>query len=58
MVGRDEIFAAAVTSFFSPPFDAKNLWMALEWIAMEASYNEVRLVTQCFLDAEHSIRSV
>jgi hypothetical protein len=44
IVGRDEIFAAAVTSFFSPPFDAKNLWMALEWIAMEASYNEVRLV--------------
>lgn len=44
MVGRDDIFSAAVTSFFSPPFDAKNLWMALEWIAMEATYNEVRLV--------------
>lgn len=44
IVGRDDIFSAAVTSFFSPPFDAKNLWMALEWIAMEATYNEVRLV--------------
>jgi hypothetical protein len=44
IVGRDDIFSAAVTSFFAPPFDAKNLWMALEWIAMEATYNEVRLV--------------
>jgi hypothetical protein len=44
IVGRDDIFSAAVTSFFAPPFDAKNLWMALEWIAMEATHNEVRLV--------------
>jgi hypothetical protein len=44
IMGRDDIFSAAVTSFFTPPFHAKNLWMALEWIAMEATYNEVRLV--------------
>lgn len=44
VVGRDDIFSAAVTSFFAPPFEVKNLWMALEWIAMEATYNEVHLV--------------
>lgn len=44
VVGRDNIFLAAVTSFFAPPRQVKNLWMALEWIAMEATYNEVRLV--------------
>jgi hypothetical protein len=43
-LGQEVIFAAAVRSFFDPPFDAKNLWMALEWYAMEATYNEVRLV--------------
>jgi hypothetical protein len=44
VVGREAIFSAAVASFFSSPFEAQNLWMALEWIAMEATYNEVRLV--------------
>lgn len=31
-------------SFFESPCDAKNLWMALEWSAMDATYNEARLV--------------
>lgn len=39
----DDMFKAAVTSFFSPPIIAKNLFFAIEWFAMEATYNEVRL---------------
>jgi hypothetical protein len=40
----DDIFKAAVTSFFLPPVEAKNLFFAIEWFAMEATYNEVRLI--------------
>lgn len=40
----DDMFKAAVTSFFSPPVDVKNLSFAIEWFAMEATYNEVRLI--------------
>jgi hypothetical protein len=38
------IFDAAVTSFFSPPFEVKNLFFAIEWFAMESTHNEIRLV--------------
>lgn len=39
------IFDAAVNSFFNPPRpDIKNLFFAIEWFAMDATYNEVRLV--------------
>jgi hypothetical protein len=38
------IFEAAVNSYFTPPIPVKNLFYAIEWFAMDASYNEVRLV--------------
>jgi hypothetical protein len=38
------IFEAAVNSYFAPPILVKNLFYAIEWFAMDASYNEVRLV--------------
>lgn len=41
---QQPVFDAAVLSFFSPPFKVKNLFFAIEWFAMEATYNEVRLV--------------
>lgn len=41
---QQPVFDAAVNSFFAPPFDVKNLFFAIEWFAMEATYNEVRLV--------------
>lgn len=41
---QQPVFDAAVTSFFNPPFEVKNLFFAIEWFAMEATYNEVRLV--------------
>ena len=43
-LNQQPVFNAAVTSFFSPPFEVKNLFFAIEWFAMEATYNEVRLV--------------
>jgi len=41
---RQKIFDAAVRSFRNPPYPTENLWMALEWFSMNASYNEVRLI--------------
>lgn len=41
---QQPIFDAAVTSFFNPPFEVKNLFFAIEWFAMESSYNEIRLM--------------
>jgi hypothetical protein len=41
---RQGIFDKAVTSFYSLKQPIENLWMALEWFSMEATYNEVRLV--------------
>lgn len=41
---HDEIFQAAVRSFFNPPVVVKQLPFAMEWFAMDAIYNEVRLV--------------
>lgn len=43
-LNQQPIFDAAVTSFFNPPFEVKNLFFAIEWFAMEATYNEVHLV--------------
>jgi hypothetical protein len=43
-LAQDAIFAAAVRSYFSPPVAVKHLFFAIEWFAMEATYNEVRLV--------------
>lgn len=40
----DPIFQTAVRSFFEPPIDANRLFFAIEWFAMDAGYNEVRLV--------------
>jgi hypothetical protein len=42
---NNAIFAAAVRSFFDPPLPGSDLYFAIEWLSMEASYNEVRLVT-------------
>lgn len=41
---QQPVFDAAVTSFFNPPFEVKNLFFAIEWFAMEATYKEVSLV--------------
>lgn len=38
------IFDAAVSSFFDPPFKVKNLFFAIEWFAMDSTYNEARLI--------------
>lgn len=43
-LNQQPIFDAAVTSFFSPPLEVKNLFFAIEWFAMEATYHEVQLV--------------
>jgi len=43
-LNQQPVFDAAVTSFFSPPFEVKNLFFAIEWFAMEATYKEVSLV--------------
>jgi hypothetical protein len=39
------MFEAAVHSFFKPPVPGSDLHFAIEWLSMDASYNEVRLVT-------------
>jgi len=39
------MFEAAVHSFFEPPVPGSDLHFAIEWLSMDASYNEVRLVT-------------
>lgn len=38
------VLDAAVSSFFDPPVDVKNLFFAIEWFVMATTYNEVRLV--------------
>lgn len=38
------IFDVSVQSFFNPPIQAKNLFFAIEWFAMDATYSEIRLV--------------
>jgi hypothetical protein len=43
-LAHDAIFAAAVNSYFSPPIVVKHLFFAIEWFAMEGTYNEIRLV--------------
>lgn len=43
-LNQQPVFDAAVNSFFSPPFEVKTLFFVIEWFAMEATYNEVRLV--------------
>ena len=41
---QKEFFSAAVTSFFTPPIAAEQLFFAIEWFAMDVTYNEMRLV--------------
>jgi hypothetical protein len=43
-LNQQPIFEAAVASFFNPPIEVKNLFYAIEWFAMDATYNEVRLI--------------
>ncbi len=43
-LNQQPVFDAAVKSFFSPPFEVKNLFFAIEWFVMESTYNEIRLV--------------
>jgi hypothetical protein len=43
-LNQQPIFDAAVRSFFSPPFKVNNLFIAIEWFVMDATYKEVRLV--------------
>jgi len=41
---QQPVFDAAVMSFFNPPFKVNNLFFAIEWFAMDATYNEVFLL--------------
>ena len=41
---HETIFQTAVRSFFNPPVAVKHLFFAIEWLAMHATYSEVRLV--------------
>jgi hypothetical protein len=43
-LAQQEIFDAAIRSFFNPPVVVKNLFFAIEWFGMDAGYTEVRLV--------------
>jgi hypothetical protein len=43
-LAQEAIFNAAIRSFFKPPIEVKQLFFAIEWFAMEATYNEIRLV--------------
>ena len=43
-LNQQPVFDAAVMSFFNPPFKVNNLFFAIEWFAMDATYSEVRLV--------------
>ena len=43
-LNQQSFFEAAVSSFFNPPIEVKNLFYAIEWFAMDAKYNEVRLI--------------
>ena len=43
-LAQEAIFQAAIRSFFKPPIKVKQLFFAIEWFAMEATYNEIRLV--------------
>jgi hypothetical protein len=38
------IFEIAVRSFFNPPLAALNLFFATEWLGMDTTYNESRLI--------------
>ncbi|MGV3581439.1 MAG: hypothetical protein ACO1N8_03960 [Methylophilus sp.] len=41
---NENIFKAAVNSYFNPIVQVKNLRMALEWFSIDSSYSEVRLI--------------
>jgi len=43
-VNLQPIFEVAVTSFFNPPYEVKNLYIAIDWFSMDSIYAEVRLV--------------
>jgi hypothetical protein len=43
-LAQEAIFQTAIRSFFKPPIKVKQLFFAIEWFAMEATYNEIRLV--------------
>ena len=41
---QQPIFDAAVRSFFEPPFQVESLFFATEWLSMNTTYNEARLI--------------
>lgn len=43
-LNQQPVFDSAVKSFFNPPIQIKNLFFAIEWFAMDSTYNEVRLI--------------
>jgi hypothetical protein len=43
-LAQETIFETAVRSFFHPPIIVNRLSFAIEWLAMEAIYNEERLI--------------
>lgn len=43
-LNQQPVFDSAVMSFFNPPIKVKNLFFAIEWFAMNSTYNEVSLI--------------
>ena len=43
-LNQQSVFDSAVMSFFNPPIKVKNLFFAIEWFAMNSTYNEVCLI--------------
>jgi hypothetical protein len=43
-VNQEQIFGTAVQTFFKPAIAATNITFAIEWFAMDAAYNETRLI--------------
>jgi hypothetical protein len=41
---QEKIFDTAVQTFFRPVISANNITFAIEWLAMDAAYNETRLI--------------
>jgi hypothetical protein len=40
----EPLFDAAVSSYFKPPIEVKNLLFAIEWFGMHSAYSEARLI--------------
>tara|TARA_R110002074_G_scaffold96954_2_gene210533 strand:- start:3815 stop:5131 length:1317 start_codon:yes stop_codon:yes gene_type:complete len=44
VLDQDAIFDVAIRSFYDSKIEIKQLFFAIEWFSMEATYNEIRLI--------------